>query len=172
MPTNFRDTIPRSELSRDRWPGEPLEPPPHPAERKPAARVRRFDDLVPLARMGAWFNQQPAPIARVWSWLGERVPLTRIWSSLAGLAPLAFAKYLAAFFIGVIATVVWQSNWTKGETLATAPAALLAMRQSIDKLAAEVTRIRAVEQDILDRISASPPQPVANPARSPAPRVR
>jgi hypothetical protein len=170
MATNSRDRISLSELSRDRW-REPPEPLPHPAELKPAARARRsgLDEFAPLAGMWSWLNEQ-APLARMRLWLDERAPLARTWSSFAELAPLTFARYLIAFFIGVIATVVWQSSGTQEETLATAPGALVAMRQSIDKLAAEVTRIRAVEQDILERISA--PQPVGAPARSPAQRSR
>jgi hypothetical protein len=79
---------------------------------------------------------------------------------------------LIAFFIGVVATVAWQSyrGGTKEETVAVTPAVLDSMRQSIDKLAAEITRIRTVEQNILERISVSPPQPVATPARTPAQR--
>jgi hypothetical protein len=88
------------------------------------------------------------------------------------LTPLTFARYLVAFFIGVVATVAWQSyrGGTKEETIAATPAALDSVRQSVDKLAAEITKIRAVEQDILVRISASPPQPVATSARNPAQR--
>jgi len=53
---------------------------------------------------------------------------------------------------------------------------LAALRQSVDQLAAgqeqmtrEITKLRATEQDILDRISAPPPRPAAAPARKPVP---
>jgi hypothetical protein len=144
---NSRDSISLSEFSRGRWADEPPEPPPHPTELKLAARMR--------------------------AWLSESAPLTRAWPSLTALAPLTFARYLIAFFIGVVVTAVWQSyrSGPKEETVAAAPAALDSMRQSIDKLAAEMTRMRAVEQDILERISAPPPQqPVAAPASNPAQR--
>jgi hypothetical protein len=88
------------------------------------------------------------------------------------LTPLTFARYLIAFFIGVVATVAWQfyRGGTKEDTVAAAPVTLDSVRQSVDTLAAEITQIRAVEQNILERISASPPQPVATPARNPAQR--
>jgi hypothetical protein len=105
-------------------------------------------------------------------WLSELASLTRVWSSLTELTPLTFARYLIAFFIGVVAAVAWQSyrGGTKEEAVAVTPAALDSVRQSVDKLAAEITKIRAVEQDILERVSAPPPQPVATPARNPAQR--
>jgi hypothetical protein len=94
-----------------------------------------------------------------------------VWLSLTDLTPLTFARYLIAFFIGVVATVAWQSyrGGTKEYTVAATPAALDSVRQSVDNLAAEITKIRAVEQNILERISASPPA-VAAPARNPAQR--
>ena len=57
---------------------------------------------------------------------------------------------------------------------------LAVVRQSVDQLAAqlaagqeqmtrEITKLRATEQDILDRISAPPPRPAAAPARKPVP---
>jgi hypothetical protein len=57
---------------------------------------------------------------------------------------------------------------------------LAVLRQSVDQLAAqlaagqeqmtrEITKLRAAEQDILDKISARPPRPAAAPARKPVP---
>jgi hypothetical protein len=53
---------------------------------------------------------------------------------------------------------------------------LAALRQSVDQLAAgqeqmtrDITKLRAAEQDILDKISAPPPRPAAAPARKPVP---
>jgi hypothetical protein len=156
---NSRRSVSLSELSEPQWAGEPLEPPPHPAE------------LNLVARVPSWLSEV-APLTRAW-WpqLGGLDLLNRMWSWLSELTPLTFARYLIVFFIGVVATVAWQSfSGTKRETLAANPIALDSMRQRIDKLAAEISRIRAVEQDILERISASPPQPVATPARNPAQR--
>lgn len=159
---NSRPTISVSKFSGGLWPEEPPEPP-----RRPAG-----SDLI--AKVLAWLTEQ-APRMRLW--LSGPVPFASVWSSLTALAPATFARYLITFFIGVVATLLWQSyrSGTKEETVAAAPAVLDSMRQSIDGLAAEITRMRTVEQDILQRVSApppqpAPPQPVAAPARSPASR--
>jgi hypothetical protein len=96
--------------------------------------------------------------------------VARVWSRLGRLAPLAFACYLITLSIGVVATLALQSyrGGTKEEIVAAAPVGLDSVRQSIDKLAAEITKLRAVEQEILDRISTSPPRPTAT--RNPVPR--
>ena len=98
--------------------------------------------------------------------------VTRVASALGKLTPLAFARYLITFFIGVIATLAWQSyrGPTREEMIAVAPASLDSVRQSIDKLAAEIIKVRAAEQDILGKISTPPSRPAATAARNPAPR--
>ncbi len=95
---------------------------------------------------------------------------TKVLSWLGTLAPLAFARYLIAFFIGVIAALAWQSyrDATRGEIMATASADLDLVRQSIDKLAAEIVRVETAEQDILDKVSTAPSRPAA--ARNSVPR--
>src|SRR5260221_6324341 len=60
----------------------------------------------------------------------------RVW--LDKLAPLAFARFLITFFIGVAAPLAWHSyrDATREQTIAAAPAASLdLLRQSGDKLA-------------------------------------
>ena len=98
--------------------------------------------------------------------------VTRVRSGLDKLAPLAFARYLITFFIGVVATLAWQSyrDATRAEIIAAAPASLDSVQQSIDKLAAEIIKVRAVEQDILEKISTAPSHPAATPARNPVSR--
>ncbi len=98
--------------------------------------------------------------------------VTRMRSGLDKLSPLAFARYLITFFIGVIATLAWQSHRdaTREEMIAAAPASLDSVRQSVDRLAAEITKVQAAEQDILDKISTAPSRPAATPARNPVPR--
>jgi hypothetical protein len=124
-----------------------------------------------VAKVRAWLSKL-APLTKVRSWLGELAPLTKVRPSLTALTPLIFARYLIAFFIGVVATLAWQSyrGGTKEEAVAATQAALDSVRQSVDRLAAEITKIKAVEQTILERISASSPQPAAAPARNPAQR--
>ncbi len=162
---NSRQTVSLPEFSRGQWADEPLQPPPHPAELNLVARVRSgLGNLASLATVRSWLSEL-ALLTSVQSWISELASLTK-------LTPLTFARYLIAFFVGVVATVAWQSyrGATKEDTVAAAPAALDSVRQSVDKLAAEITKIRAVEQNILERISASPPQPVATPVRNPAQR--
>ncbi len=156
---NSRHTISQSEFSRDQWADEPPEPPPHPTELNVVARVR------------SWLGKL-APLTTVRPRLSDRTSLASVWPSLAELTPLTFARYLIAFFIGVVATIAWQSyrGGTKEETVAASPAALDSVRQTVDRLAVEITKIRAVEQDILERLSTPPPQPVAAPARNPPQR--
>jgi hypothetical protein len=171
MPMNSRHTISLSEFSRSQWADEPPEPPPHPTEPNLVARLRSW--LSKLSSHTRVRSSLAELAPRVRSWLGEPATLARVWSSLTELDPLTFARYLIAFFIGVVATVAWQSyvSGTKEGTVAATPAALDSVRQSVDKLAAEIAKIKTVEQEILERISASPPPPVATPARNPAQRT-
>jgi hypothetical protein len=46
---------------------------------------------------------------------------------------------------------------------------LAAVRQSVDKLAAEITKLQAIKQGIPDRTSAPPPAAVGAPGRKPVP---
>jgi len=95
--------------------------------------------------------------------------VTKVLSWLGKLAPLVFARYLITFFIGVAATLAWQSyrDATREETIAATPASLDLVRQSVDKLAVEITKLQAAEQDILDRISTPAPRSAAASARNP-----
>jgi hypothetical protein len=187
MLMNSRHTI---SPSRDRRADQPLEPPPHPSELNPAASAPSWrgklapltttartslGKLVPLAAVQPWLGKL-VPLAAVQPWLSKLAPLTTarpsltsVWSSVAELTPVTFARYLIAFFVGVVAAAAWQSyhSGKNEDNAAATSAALYSVRQSVDNLAAEVTKIRAVEQDILGKISAPP---VAAPARNPAQR--
>jgi hypothetical protein len=98
--------------------------------------------------------------------------VTRARSWLDKLAPITFARYLIAFFIGVIATLAWQSyrDGAREEMLSAAPASLESVLQSIDKLAVEMTKLQAAERDILDKISIAASRPAPTPGRNPVPR--
>jgi hypothetical protein len=97
---------------------------------------------------------------------------TKVLSWLGKLAPLVFARYLVTFFIGVIAALAWQSyrDVTREGLSATAPANLDLVRRSIDRLAAEIIKVEAAEQDILDKISTTPSRPTAAAVRNSVPR--
>jgi hypothetical protein len=97
---------------------------------------------------------------------------TKVLSWLGKLAPLVFARYLITFFIGVIAALAWQSyrDVAREEMSATAPANLDLVRHSIDKLAAEIIKVEAAEQDILDKVSTAPSRSTAAAVRNSVPR--
>jgi hypothetical protein len=83
------------------------------------------------------------------------------------LAPLAFARYLIAFFVGVVVTVAWQS-WG-GPAAATAPdyqqlnAILLdSVRQRIDRVATRVANIEELMTRGVDQLGAGQEQLAAS----------
>ena len=114
-------------------------------------------------------------------------------SLLGKLRPFAAARFLLIFFIGVAATLAWQSyGGAAKETIARwsprlgwlapqpAPVAspdqlravsrgLAVARQSVDKLAADITKLQTSMQETLDKTSARPPsqQPAAASGRKP-----
>jgi hypothetical protein len=121
--------------------------------------------------------------------------ITRARLRVGKLVPFAFVRFLMIFFIGVAATLAWQSyGATAREVMASwsphlgwlapppAPAGaspeqliamsrgLAAMRQGVDKLAADITKLQAIQQGSLDRTAASPPSPAAAPVRKPVPQ--
>jgi hypothetical protein len=108
------------------------------------------------------------------------------------LVPFAFVRFLTIFFIGVGATLAWQSygdtaremmaSWSphlgwlaqppvpaaaSPEQLVAMSRGLAAMRQDVDKLAADITKLQAIQQGTVERTSASPPSPAAVPVRKP-----
>jgi len=112
---------------------------------------------------------------------------------LGKLVPFAFVRF---FFIGVGATLAWQSygataremmaGWSPHlgwlappptpaaasppEQLVAMSRGLAAMRQDVDKLAADITKLQAIQQGTVERTSASPPSPAAASVRKPVPQ--
>jgi hypothetical protein len=111
---------------------------------------------------------------------------------LGKLIPFAFVRFLMIFFIGVAATLAWQSyggmvrevmaSWSphlgwlapppapggaSPEQLVAVSRGLAVMRQNVDKLAADITKLQAIQQGSLDRSSASPPSPAVALGRKP-----
>jgi hypothetical protein len=147
MPMNSRLSLALSEFSKGGWATEPSnEPPLHPTER----------NLI--------------------------------------MRPLAFVRFLMIFFIGVAATLAWQSygsaareaiaSWSprlgwlapsaapagaSTDQLVTISRGLAVVRQNVDKLAADITKLQVAQQGALDRTSAPPPLPAGVPARKPGP---
>jgi hypothetical protein len=121
--------------------------------------------------------------------------IRRMRLRLGKLIPFAFVRFLMIFFIGVAATLTWQSyggaaretiaSWSPHLAwLAPLPAAggaspeqlvamsrgLAVMRQDVDKLATDITKLQAIQQGAVDRTSASPPSPAVAPVRKPVPQ--
>ena len=118
--------------------------------------------------------------------------ITRARLRLGKLVPFAFVRFLMISFIGVAATLAWQSyggaaretvaSWSphlgwlapppapggaSPEQLVAMSRGLAVMRQDVDKLAADITKLQAIQQGSLDRSSASPPSPAVAPGRKP-----
>jgi hypothetical protein len=120
---------------------------------------------------------------------------------LGKLIPFAFVSFLVIFSIGVAATLAGQSygvtarevmaSWsphlawlapppapasTSPEQLVAMSRGLASMRQDVDKLTADITKLQAIQQGTVDRISVTPPSPAAasvrKPAQQPPPPVR
>jgi hypothetical protein len=123
----------------------------------------------------------------------NRITRARLWLSKIA-APFAFARFLTIFFIGVAATLIWQSyggaareaiaSWSphlgwlapptapagaSPDQLAAVSRGLAVVRQSIDKLAADITKLEATQQDAIDRTPTPSPSPARVPARKPVP---
>jgi hypothetical protein len=121
-------------------------------------------------------------------------PVTRVRSSLHRLVPFAFVRFLMIFFIGVVATLAWQSygraareviaRWLAPRPVAQAAPisftdassddllamsrSLAALRDGVDKLAADITKLQATKQDTPDR-AAHLPSAADVPVQKPVP---
>ena len=173
MNSNLTSTL--SEFSKGRWASELLK---HPSLRPTELNLKSEGLALPSAKffsrrdLAHFVGRFHKLILRMFQCLGNLRLVTRARSRLDNVAPVAFARYLIAFFIGVIATLAWQfyRDGAKDQMIAAAPASLDSVRQSVEKLAVEIAKVQAAEQDILDKISTPPPRPAAAPARNPAPR--
>ena len=124
----------------------------------------------PLAR-----DLRAEPVSRAQSWLDKLVP---------------FARFLIVFFMGVAATLAWQSHggaakvaiasWLAPQVGSAAPSpftgaspdqlaamshSLATLRESVDMLAGDIAKLQATKQDTPDRTSA--PLPTPSPPRAP-----
>ena len=173
MNSNLTSAI--SEFSKGRWASEPLEQPPlRPTELNLKSEGLALPSAKTLARrnLARFVGRVHKLLLRMFQCLDDLRLVTRARSWLDNVAPVAFARYLIAFFIGVIATLAWQfyRDGAKDQMIAAAPASIDSVRQSVEKLAVEIAKVQAAEQDILDKISIPPPRPAAAPARNPASR--
>jgi hypothetical protein len=180
MPTNSRLGVALSQYSEGRWAAEPpSDPPLHPTEldlirKMRSSRVKRA--LVVLAGVLTAFG---VGIAATLAWQAHgntvRAMIANLSPQLAWLAPQATSVADAA-----PATPASASP----DQLAAISRSLAAVRQSVDKLAADLTRLQAARPDTVSpdirvsKTSPLPPPAVSPPGRkpalpqSPAPQVR
>jgi hypothetical protein len=93
-------------------------------------------------------------------------PVTRVRSSLHRLAPFAFVRFLMIFFIGVVATLAWQSYGRAAREVIA--------RWLVDKLAADITKLQATKQGTPDgaaRLPSAADVPVQKPVPPTPPRA-
>ena len=112
--------------------------------------------------------------------------ITRARSGLDKLLQFPFVRYLIAFFIGIAAALAWQSysggarqaiagwsphlSWLAPATPARASAdhrkataaSLGAMRQEVERLTREITKLQAIEQSTPDQTLSRPPSRAAS----------
>ena len=118
-------------------------------------------------------------------------PVARAPSRLSKLIPFAFARFLIAFVVGVVATLAWQSHGraareTIARWLAPGPIAqaeptassddllaisrrLTALRDGLDKLAADITKLQTTRQGTPDGTSSHLPSPAEAEVHKPLP---
>src|SRR5215831_3755624 len=107
----------------------------------------------------------------------------------------SFVRFLIIFFIGITATLAWQSyggaarktmaSWSPrlawlAPPLTPAPSDqivaisrdLAGVRQSVDKLATDITKLQARKQSALERTSSSPPSSAEVTVHKPSPQTR
>jgi hypothetical protein len=170
MVTSSRLRVARSEFSEGRWAAEPpTDPPLHPTEldliqSMRSSRVKRA--LLALAGLLIAFG---IGIAATLAWQSHgntvRAMIADLSPQLAWLAPQAAS---------VADTAPIASASASPDQLAAIWRSLAAVRQSVDKLAADITKVQATKPDTASsdiRVSrTSPPLPpaVAAPGRKPA----
>ena len=170
MPSS-RLSVALSEFSKSRWAGEPSsEPPLHPTELDLIRGVRSSRVKRALLALAGFLLAFCVGIAATLSWQahGDKVRgmIANLSPQLAWLAPRAAPAADAA---------PAASTSASPDQLAAISRGLAAVRQSLDKLAADVAKLQATKQDTLSpdirvsRTSAPPPAAVGVPARKPTP---
>jgi len=158
-------SLARSEFAEGRWATDLSAdmPPPHPSELNRVLRTRSsFRKLASLAitRVLIAFCIGVA-VTLAWQSYGDagREMIAKSSPHLAWLAPQTMQTTSAAS-----AGASLDLNQLKAMTRD-----LAAVRQSVDKLAAEITKLQVTKQGTPDRASAPPPAAVGAPGRKPVP---
>jgi hypothetical protein len=175
MPTNSRMRVALSQFSEGRWAAEPpSDPPLHPTEL----------DLIQKMRSSRVKRALVAPAGLLIAF-GVGIAATLAWEShgntvrgtIANLSPQL--GWLAPHAASVVDAAPAAPANASADQLAAISRSLAAVRQSVDKLAADLTKLQATKPDTVSpdirvsRTSPPPPPAVGAPARKPpAPQVR
>jgi hypothetical protein len=150
-----------SEFSRRRWAAEPpIDPPLHPSEL----------DLVQGTRSS---KRASLALARFLITFCIGVAATLTWQSYGDAARGTIASlspqlgWLAPQAAPVAQAVSAASAAASPDQLVAISRGLAAVRQSVDKLSADITRLQATKPDTLNRTAAPPPAAVGAPGRKP-----
>jgi hypothetical protein len=168
---NSRLRVGLSEFSEGRWATEPsMDPPIHPTElelvrSKRSSRVKR--GVLALARFLIIFGIGVGGTL-AWQSHGDaaRAKIANLAPQFAWLAPQTAPGARAASA---------ASDGVSADQLVAISRGLAVVRQSVDKLAADITKLQTTKQEAANRASAPPPAAVAAPGRkpvSPAPPAR
>ncbi len=173
MPTSPRLSVALSEFSRGRWAAEPSnEPPLHPTELDLVRSTRSARVKRALIALGGFLIAISIGVAATLAWQSYgntvRGMIANLSPRLAWLAPQAAPVADAAPALSASASP---------DQVAAISRSLAAVRQSVDKLAADITRLQATKPDTVSpdirvsRTSAPPPPAVVAPGRKPLPPV-
>ncbi len=172
MPTSSRLSVALSEFSKGRWAEPSNEPPLHPTELDLIRRMRSARVKRALLALGGFLIAFCVGIAATLAWQSHgnavRGMIANLSPQLAWLAPQAAPVADAA---------PAASAGASPDQLAAISRGLAAVRQSVDRLAADITRLQAARQDTVSpdirvsRTLASPPAAVGAQGRRPMPPV-
>ena len=180
MPTSSRLSVALSEFSAGRWTAEPpIDPPLHPTELELIQNVRSSRVKRALLALAGFLIAFCVGIAATLSWQSHG---DKVRGMIASLSPQL--AWLTPQAVPVADAAPAASASASPDQLTAISRSLAAVRQSVDKLAADVTRLQATKPDTVSpdiRVSrTSPPPPPAvgatgrKPATTPsqAPQVR
>jgi hypothetical protein len=165
MPMNSGLTSAKSEFSKSPLATRPSnEPPLHPSELNLITRARLWlDKVVPFAFVRflmIFFIGVAATLAGQSYGDAARGMIASLSPQLDWLAPQAAP---------VAQTAPGASGGASPDQLAAISRGLAVVRQNVDKVAADITKLQATQQGALDRTSAPPPSPAGVPSRKPVP---
>jgi hypothetical protein len=171
MPTSSRPRVALSEFSEGRWAAEPpIDPPLHPTELDLIQSMRSSRVKRALLAFAGFLIAFGIGIAATLAWQSRgnavRGMIANLSPRLAWLAPPAAPVADAA---------PTASASASPDQLAAISRSLAAVRQSVDKLAADITKLQVIKPDTVgpdirvSRTSPPPPPAVGAPGRKPAP---